>query len=245
MAKNNWIFLRGLTRANIHWGDFKKKIQQQHPAAQIEFLEIPGNGMLHDQLTPVNAGEVVAHLREKSQICRSGESFNLCGISLGGMVALKWAELYPEDVNSISLINCSLRQYSTFHQRLNPKHYKKIILALIMASPSEQEKIILKITSNRFVKNSHYLDEFSLFANAHPVTKSNFIRQLVLASLIRIDHVPLMPLKIICSSNDRLVDVKCSKNIHHNLGGKIFIHATAGHDLPLDEPDWLCEILLS
>ena len=244
MSNNNWVFLRGLTRGNIHWGSFEEIFKRINPDAQIEFMEIPGNGFLSDEKSPTNVKILINILREKNKFSQKNMPFNICGISLGGMVALKWAELYPHEINSVSLINSSLRQYSSFYERLLPNNYAKMLWALFYSSSSEQEKLILKITSNNFEVNKKHLEAFSAFSKLHKVSKKNFARQLLLASSIQIKSLPDLPIKIISAKFDRLVSSKCSAKIVKGLGGKSYIHPTAGHDLPLDEPEWLIEKLL-
>ena len=106
-----------------------------------------------------------------------------------------------------------------------------------------QEELILQITSNKYLRNSHYLKSFVQFADNYKTTKLNFFRQLLLAMNIKIENKSKKPLFVFASTNDRLVSVACSKAIAKNLAGEEIIHPTAGHDLPLDEPEWLSEML--
>jgi len=245
MNNNNWIFLRGLTRGNIHWGDFPQIFKLQNPKASIEFLEIPGNGEGCHINTPLDPAEVIDFLRKNSKFVQQNQKFNICGISLGGMLALKWTELYPDEIKSISIINSSLGQYSAFYHRLNIFNIGKVLSALFEVDPEKQEETILTMTSNKLKENKKYLKTFSEYSKQYPVSKKNFVRQLILANEIVINDLPEVPLKVICSKQDRLVDHGCSLQIHSMLGGQFFEHPTAGHDLPLDEPEWLSKMLLS
>ncbi|MBC7428600.1 MAG: alpha/beta hydrolase [Bacteriovorax sp.] len=244
MNNNRWIFLRGLTRGNIHWSVFPEIFKKINPDAQMEFLEIPGNGLCSEEKSPVSAGALLDSLRIKSNFVKNKESFHLCGISLGGMAAMKWAESYPGEVLSVAVINSSLAQFSTFNKRLLPENYETLLRTLFMHGHYQQEESVLKITSNRFEETKKNLEAFAVFSENHKVTKINFLRQLILAKSININSVVKKPFKVISSQNDRLVDHGCSKQIVLKLGGKEFIHPTAGHDLPLDEPEWLSEILV-
>lgn len=243
MNKERWVFLRGLTRGTIHWGDFPEIFKKMNPHVEMEFLELPGNGYLNNENSKTDVKELIDYLRSKSQFVKQKDPIHLCGISLGGMVALKWAELYPENIQSVTIINSSLKQFSPFYERLILKNYLKILRGLLFSNTLEQEKMILTITSNNLSFTQKYLNEFAEFARLHSVSKNNFVRQLVLASSIRIESSPHCPLKIISSQHDRLVHHSCSDLIAKSFGGKQFIHPRAGHDLPLDEPEWLCGIL--
>ncbi len=238
MEKKRWIFLRGLTRAAFHWGDFPEIFRAAHPDDEVEFLEIPGNGLLCESETPIDPVEAIRQISSQSQFVKDGKPFHICGISLGGMIALKWAELYPEQVLSVTTINCSLKQFSPFYQRLNPTLYSKIVRTLFSKGVFQKEQVILNITSNKPESISRYLERFVNFSKDHRIKRKNFFRQLVLANNIHIGQLKL-PLKVICSEGDRLCSSACSKSIAAELKGALLIHPNAGHDLPLDEPEWL------
>lgn len=246
MKNNNWIFIRGLTRGNAHWGEFPQILKQHVHELNTEFLEIPGNGSLNNIKTPLNACDVVRFLQDKSVMYAQNLPVNICGISLGGMIALKWAEMDPQNVQSVVIINSSLSQCSSIFQRIIPKNYYRMIKAVLSSNIAEQESAILEMTSNHLDKTKKYIESFVEFSSKYPVLRENFLRQLILASRIRIDKWPShMPLKIISSQMDRLVDSSCSDEMAIYLKGTQYIHMSAGHDLPLDDPQWLAEILTS
>lgn len=237
------MLLRGLSRGNGHWGDFPEYLKKKN--VDIELMEIPGNGTTHQQTTPTDALEVISQIKAKSQFYQSKEKFNLCGISLGGMIALKWAEIFPEDLSSIAIVNSSLKQQSGFYQRMNYQKYPQVFKALLNKDPQIRQKIILSLISNHKDRADLYFDEFVKFSNENPVTLSNFIRQLILANKIKIQKKITTPVKVICSEQDQLVHFQCSLNIAEQLNVKAEIHPTAGHDLPLDAPEWLADILVN
>lgn len=241
----NWIFLRGLTRGVVHWGKFAEIFKQRNPDGLIEFIEIPGNGTKSQLSTPISPKKLIDHLRAESSIIANKLDYHLCGISLGGMITLKWAELYPAKLQTINTINTSLSQFSSIKERMIPQNYLKVIGGLRESDPYEREKLILSMTCNHSGSIERNLSLFAEFSIAHPIKKSNFLRQLILARRIRINQLPPIPFRVICSDHDRLVSSKCSKIIAEKLNGKLLIHPSAGHDLPLDEANWLADILLS
>jgi pimeloyl-ACP methyl ester carboxylesterase len=242
MSKN-WIFIRGLTRGVFHWGEFAKKFQDLHPDYKIEFLEIPGNGELSELITPDDPIELINFLRSKSKIIQSGDEYHLCGISLGGMIVLKWAELYPNKIESVNVINTSLSQFSPFFQRLKIKNYTKIFLGLLVSNTSLKERLILGLTANNHESFEKNLANFVDYSKHHPVKRANFFRQLKLAKRIKIENWKKIKLNVITCHLDKLVDSKCSIVIAEKLNGNLVIHPTAGHDLPLDDSEWLIQAL--
>lgn len=221
------IGLRGLMRGNQHWGDFAKVLKQQNPNLQFVPLEMPGNGERWSEDSLTDPEDVVEDLRKQMQ---KNQKVTLVGISLGGMVALKWAELYPEEIKQVFIINSSLKQYSPFYHRLRPQNYFKI-LSLINQTEELREKGILRMTSSRNDFLPYPITPFKVI---------NFFRQLILAMKIQIQKMRLKPI-VIASAQDRLVSAECSKEIAYRYQTQILIHPTAGHDIPLDDPQWLAQ----
>lgn len=112
-----------------------------------------------------------------------------------------------------------------------------------------QEKIIdnefriLKVTSNKYKQNLKYLIQFVKFSTFYPLTRLNFIKQLLLVNKIKIKRIPASKLNIIISEKIQLVNPKCSLAVTKVFGGNQWIHRAAGHDLPLDESAWLSQLL--
>jgi alpha-beta hydrolase superfamily lysophospholipase len=218
-----------------------EEIGEEH----CEFLEIPGNGELFNLQTPTDAKTVIEHLRNKSKFIQAKKKVRLCGISLGGMISLKWLEMYPDEVEYVFAVNSSLHELSKFHNRLNAKLYPKIISMLLSNNPEKQQRFILEVSSNEPVNYDKYEKSFSDFAKRCPVSLKSFVSQLLLAKEIRIKKVDHTKATIIYSENDRLVDQSCSKAIAEKFNLKLLCHKTAGHDLPLDAPHWLMEHILN
>lgn len=51
------------------------------------------------------------------------------------------------------------------------------------------------------------------------------------------------PVLIVSSLDDRLVDYRCSRELAQTWYADYVEHERAGHDLPLDEPEWLTSII--
>ena len=48
-----------------------------------------------------------------------------------------------------------------------------------------------------------------------------------------------MPALFAVGTTDRLVDASCSRALARRYAASLVEHATAGHDLSTDEPEWL------
>lgn len=240
---NKWLLLRGLTRGNGHWGEFPELLQKA--GCEVELLELPGNGTQNSVISPMDPMQVLQILRSRCKWVESKDKFNLCGISLGGMIGLKWAEMFPDELESVVVINTSLGQLSPFYKRLMPINYWKIAVSLVSTDFLKLETLILQMTSNRVDKIAKYTLPFASFSSANKVSFSNFIRQIILANRVKI-KTPLKVLtKVVYSAHDRLVSPACGRSVASFLNVRTFENPQAGHDLPLDEPEWLVSVLLA
>lgn len=234
-----WIFLRGLARENRHWGDFMGQFQHALPASQIIALDLPGNGRLNQQRSPVSVQEMVAHCRAQLESCHIAPPYHLLAMSLGAMVAVAWRHAHPQEVAACVLINTSMRPFSPFYQRLRPANYG-ILLRLMIggAAPDVWEHTILALTSNRAIDQT--LPRWLALRLENPVSSLNALRQLVAAARYRAPAVkPLAPTLILASEQDHLVSVECSKALAKVWQCALRLHTSAGHDLPLDEGPWV------
>ena len=50
-----------------------------------------------------------------------------------------------------------------------------------------------------------------------------------------------VPLLVLCSDTDRLVQASCSHAIAQHYGGTLACHPTAGHDITCDAPEWVAD----
>ena len=118
-----WLLLRGLTRESRHWGDFLGQFQQALPGTQIMALDLPGNGHLNQQRSPLRIQDMVAHCRAQLASQNITLPYNILAMSMGAMVAVAWSDMYPREVTAQVLINTSMRPFSPFYHRLLPANY--------------------------------------------------------------------------------------------------------------------------
>jgi len=64
-----WVLLRGLSRESGHWGVFplhlREQIRRLQPDAQMLLLDLPGNGVMHRQISPTHVHEMVDACRDE------------------------------------------------------------------------------------------------------------------------------------------------------------------------------------
>ena len=234
-----WIFLRGLVRESGHWGSFVQQFQAAVPGCRVIALDLPGNGALNHLGSPLGVKEMVGHCRTQLASRNLEPPFHLLAMSLGGMVAVAWGQAYPHEVAVQVLINTSMRPFNPFYQRLLPANYLIVLKLIVLGgSPESWERAILHMTSNR--ADEDVLPHWLALRRARPVSRVNAVRQLVAAarfsaSLEKTDIQTLL----IASEQDHLVSVECSKALANYWRCTLHLHASAGHDLPLDDGSWV------
>lgn len=238
-----WVLLRGLMRESRHWGEFPVLLQSSIDAQQLVALDFPGNGILHAQTSACSVAEMVDYARLHLKQLGYAAPYRLLGLSLGAMVAVAWSELHPAELEKMVLINTSLAPCNPFYHRLRPRNYIALTL-LLFGSAAQREQLILKLTCTRsHAENLQaILEQWIAYAKEYPVTRSNILRQLKAAYLYRAaPTTPQIPVLLLAAQQDQLVNVKCSLKLAQHWGCAIRLHPTAGHDLPLDDGDWVAQ----
>ena len=236
-----WVLLRGLTRESRHWGEFPAVLRVQLPAAQVVTLDLPGSGRLYRENSPWRIEEMAAC--ERSELAARGYAppYYVIGLSMGAMVAVAWSALYPQELRGCVLINASLRRFDPFYRRLRPGAWPGL-LKLIGGDVVRHERAILRLTSCRGDAQADVLDNWVRYQRECPVSRRNALRQLLAAALYRPPVTKLaVPLLVLASEHDALVDSRCSRNLAARWKTALAIHPGAGHDLPLDDAAWVAE----
>jgi pimeloyl-ACP methyl ester carboxylesterase len=239
---SSWVLLRGLMREQRHWGRFPGELARVLPDAAIITPDLPGNGQHHALRSATTVAAMVEFCREELRARRVPAPYSLLALSLGGMVAVEWASRYPQEIARCVLINTSMRPYSRFHQRLRWQNYPSILRQLVKGGMENQERLILRLTSREGDADlreglvRRWLD----YQHEFPVTRANALRQLWAAARFHAPAAaPVVPLLVLSSVGDQLVDPLCSARLAAAWRARHAVHLSAGHDLPLDAGEWV------
>lgn len=256
-----WILLRGLAREVRHWGTFPADLERGlaplaeklDVRASVSCIDLPGTGRYSEMRSPASIPEITEFVRSKYLEVRQrmreqgdepSNQSHLVSISLGGMVASEWIHRWPDDFSSAVLINTSFRGLSPVHHRLTWDAYGHIFRIARSTDSLEREKNVLKMVSNRPELIEAIAAEWSRLHLERPVSPENFVRQLLAAARYE-PHAdpPGVPTLVLNSRLDRMVSPSCSEKIAARWNAEIRRHATAGHDLPLDDSPWVVDQL--
>ena len=234
-----WVWLRGLARETGHWGGLPR-MAELATGEKVVTIDLPGMGSKRAADCPLRVGDIVNTLIDETSDL---ESIKLLGVSLGGLVALHWAAC-DHRVKQLVIINASSR-LNFFFQRLKlPSAWRLLSAFFGNSCIEEQEQRVLEVVSNEPVRARQVVSLWSEIARRRPVTPRQVLRQLALAAFAGIPkkgHLRHCQVKVIASTCDRLVAPICSKRLAEYFGSPLITHPSAGHDLPLDDPDWLLQ----
>jgi pimeloyl-ACP methyl ester carboxylesterase len=249
-----WIFLRGWSREAGHWGAFPQ-VFARALGDVVQCVDLPGTGSKWMESSPTTVAGQVQALRSSLEVIRlyqhPEQRLHLFAISFGSMVATHWAQHYPQEVAASVLLNPSFKGLSPWFSRLRPRALPGLVRAALTADLLQSETQILKQVSQApGAIQAETAREWAGIRKARPISTLNSLRQLLAAlragapraaSLGEAAAAPsLPPTLILGSGGDRLVDSKrCSGDAARALGASLRMHPTAGHDLPLDEPEWV------
>ncbi|MEO8526289.1 MAG: alpha/beta hydrolase [Caldimonas sp.] len=238
-----WILLRGLTREARHWGDLPERLVARLGGASVAALDIPGNGVRYRERSPTSVEAMVAVCRETLDATEHEPPYILVGMSLGAMVATSWASLHADEVSGVVLINSSSRALSGWHRRLRWQQIPTLLRIVATRDAIVRERRVLHLTTRHPPQPEiTLLASWADWRRQHPVSITNAIRQLLAAARYRLpETLAPLPLLVLASAMDALVDPACSLALARAWGADLRVHPTAGHDLPLDDGDWVAQ----
>lgn len=240
-----WLLIRGLARTRPHWDQFPGLLEKAHPQNQVYCLDLPGVGEFEAVSAPLKISEYADWLHLKfQQIKGESNDWGLIAISLGGMIGLQWVASYPSDFKALVTMNTSAGNLCGPTERLSPAAIATIGKLFLSRDVARRERAILELTTNQKEISDELVARWVQIDQAHPLKRETFVRQLIAAGRFRAPkRLPIKPL-ILVSETDRLTSANCSKKLAKQLGCEYISHPQAGHDLPLDDPQWAVDQII-
>jgi pimeloyl-ACP methyl ester carboxylesterase len=239
-----WVLLRGLTRESRHWGDFPQQLQEAtgRSPGQVITLDLPGNGKWFRQRSPFSVEEMAEAARRQLAAQGVRPPYAVLAMSLGGMAATSWAQRYPGEISRLVLVNTSMRPHAHFAQRLRPRSWLPLLaMAAHWRNIDAVEQKVHELTCKCQKQLRQDLKHWRFIRESAPVSAANAARQLWAASRFTCASLaPHCPVLVLSSAGDALVSPVCSAQLAHAWQAPHREHPWAGHDLPHDDPFWVC-----
>ena len=243
--EDRWLLLRGLAREHIHWLDFPEKLSAATGGSIVTCADLPGTGSEHLREAPrtiaENADDIIARVLGDQGV--RDVRWWIFGISLGGMVAMEMASRVQLPISGVAVANTSSALCAPL-ERMKVGAALRLLTAAALPSMRQRERLVLSITSNasKNVRES----SVDIFANAfrkRSISRRTLRNQILAAAEFQLPRKLSAPLLVLSSRADRLVSPRCSERIADYYHAPHVEHLRAGHDLALDDAEWVCDQL--
>lgn len=205
-------------------------------------IDIPGAGEFHQQSSSASVPKMVEQMRGKFlKETAANETSVIVSISFGAMIAGQWMKQHPKDFSRAVLINSSFAGVTPFYHRLRPSALRHVLAVPFLAGEKKEARI-LELVSNHRPVCKITLESWTQIQRRRPVTVVNSLKQLMAAATCRVgDFQPQVPVLLLASTTDRMVDVESSRGLARKWKATLLEHPSAGHDLSSDDPGWVVE----
>ena len=159
------------------------------------------------------------------------------------MIALELSRLYPERIARAVIVNASSR-LSKAQSRLRPAAALELLRAALSPDSTRRERRVLGVTSALPASEREpFVCVAAEFVRDAPVSRASVLAQLMAAGRFSPPARAALraQLRFVCARNDALVNPRCTRDLASWYGTASVEHPWAGHDLPLDDPEWLCD----
>lgn len=237
----HWLFVRGLSREARHWLPFPERFERDVPGARVHLLDLPGAGTEWRRRAPLSVGAAMRDVRRRWLRLRQSHPapWAILGISLGGMVVLRWIGEHAGDFERAVVINTSAGDLSPPWRRMRLGVMPRLARAIRASDLVAREREILRATTRLFTGRDELAVQWAAYHREEPMTRVNVLRQLAAAARFRSPASVRVPLLVLAAAHDPLARAGCGRRIADKYRARFELHPTAGHDLPRDNPGWV------
>ncbi len=238
-----WLLLRGLSREQRHWGQFRKDFNVAFGAENVFCLDHVGIGTEKGRPVVYSIEGMALDLRQRWLELKGSDSspWGILSLSMGSMISLRWCESFAQDFKYQIIMNVSSSTESRPWTRLRLDNVPKFVELAKVHDQKMRERKVLDICSN--LVSSEEKDrlamEWAEFALPKSEIRKVVISQICAATRYRRPKKMTVPTLALVSAADRLVDPSCTMKLASALNIPFEIHPNAGHELPLDDPEWV------
>lgn len=240
-----WLWLKGMKQDARHWRGLPEEFAAR-TGARVVPLDPPGVGSQAGRRAPSTVRAMTDDLRVRWLEERGDDGpWGMVGLSLGGMVTLDWAARYPDDFAVVVLGNTSAGGVSPPWHRMRPRALAHLVRASRGGDGVLRERAFLQVVSSRddAVHAHHASVEHAAWQAEIPATPRTMVSQLLAGARFRAPEAVRASVHVIVGEADRLVDPRCGRALATRLGAVLHAIPGAGHDLSLDAPRALLDVL--
>jgi pimeloyl-ACP methyl ester carboxylesterase len=137
------------------------------------------------------------------------------------------------------VINSSAGDLSMPHHRLRFENLPKLAASVASRDLVDRELGILSLTTTNHGSDRGLAEVWARYLEERRPRPQVAVAQIAAALRFRAPKSLPVPSLFLTSEGDRFTAPACSRRLAERYRSPIFVHPSAGHDLPLDDPDWV------
>lgn len=239
---HQWILVRGLAREQRHWGGFPAQIRAKFPKGRVLTLDLAGVGARSHLPSPRSIAAMAVDLRAEFQKHSDGTPAFMLSPSLGGMVMLEWLNQDATGIAGAVLINTSIKGLNPFWERMQMGALFRLAASVFVRSAEAKERLVLSVVSNHEAGRVAALPLWTKLRAESPIATRVAITQIYAAMTHEVSFPKdPPPVLIMRGMQDKLAHPRCSETLSKRIRSRLVDHPTGGHDLPMDDPEWILD----
>lgn len=244
-APLTWLLLGPIARECATWGDAPQRLLQQlrgvQPGVDLFQLDLPGTGRLCRERSPARVEDLLQGLRARVRAAGLQGPCGLMASSWAGCVATEWARRYPEELGALVLISPAMRPFTQVLRSVPAGLWPQALTKLLGRRAFWRRDVALWNGQTLLRRPTpDLLSHWRELRRAHPVRARNGWRQLL--AVWRYETSKRRPhphVLLLAGKGDAWIDWRVSAAISRAWGAAVRVHPEAGHDLLLDDPQWV------
>lgn len=230
------VMIRGLARSSRYWLDFLPRMTRSF---FVTVLDNRGVGRTSTPKVPYTTramADDVAAVMDAVKLDRA----HVVGISLGGMIAMRFALNHSARVDKLVLGCTTMGGREAV--RIHPRAIQRLLGAGRMSFADAMTYTAPIVLSDKFIEERpDILNAWRAIAIAEPVSRQGSIFQLLAAAEHDVSkqvHRITAPTLLLTGDADRLIDAENSVRLAARIPrSKLVYLSGAGHDFPTEQPE--------
>jgi pimeloyl-ACP methyl ester carboxylesterase len=248
-APVNWLLIGPMARECGLWGEASGHLVQHlrsvQPEANLYELDLPGTGQLHRERSPSAVLGLVEHLRTRVQEAGLQGPFGLIASSWAASIGTEWTRQYGEEVGALVLISPGMRPFTQVFRAVR-WHLWPTVLALVLGrrSPLGRERRLWNTHTQLHRASGPQMQAWRTSRKRYPVRARNGLAHALAVWRYETSRRrPHRQVLLLAGKGDDWLDWRVSAAISRAWGAALRVHPEAGHDLLLDDPQWVARSL--
>jgi pimeloyl-ACP methyl ester carboxylesterase len=246
---NHWLLMGPLALECALWGDapdtLLAHVRLVQPSAAFFALDLPGTGVYCQERSAGSVEGIVAQLRERIADAGLSGPFGLVASSWACAVAAEWARQFPQELGALVLISPGMRPFSSVFRAVHWELWPTVLSMILgRRSPLPRERRVWRSHTQLRKITLEELRRWRDLRAQHPVKARNGLAHAVAAWRYEASRRrPASPVLLLAGKGDTWLDWRISAAISRAWGAAFRLHPAAGHDLLLDDPQWVARSL--